>query len=117
MLLFEGRPVGLLRSGSAMDRRQCTIKERVRFVGIGLHSGRQVTLDVCPAAANTGVVFQRVDLNAAAPIAAAVSNIASTELSTTIGAGANTVSTVEHLMAALAGLGIDNAVVRIDAPE
>lgn len=100
-----------------MERHQGTIKRSVRFIGIGLHSGRQVTLDVLPATPGTGIVFQRTDLAGAEPIAAHYGNISSTDLCTTIGHGANSVSTIEHLMAAFAGLGIDNAFVRIDAAE
>lgn len=100
-----------------MDRYQSTIRRKIRFTGIGLHSAKLVTCEIAPAMANTGIVFQRTDLLNAEPIAGVVANIASTELCTKIGRGDNTVATIEHLMAAFAGLGIDNAVVRLDAPE
>lgn len=96
---------------------QSTVSRPVRFAGVGLHSGKTVTMDVLPAKANTGVSFVRTDLSPAVVIPADVASIRSTELSTTLGFGEATVSTVEHLMAAFAGLGIDNATVRIDGPE
>lgn len=99
------------------DRYQSTLRVPVRFAGIGLHSGREVRLEVKPAPAGTGIVFVRTDLENADPIRARASAITCSDLSTTIGRGCNTVATIEHLMAAFAGLGIDNAVVRIDGPE
>ena len=74
-------------------------------------------MEVIPAPADTGIVFERVDLPGTPSIKAVASQITSTELSTTIGQGAVTVSTIEHLMAAFAGLGIENAIVRVDANE
>ncbi len=100
-----------------MERYQKTIGETVVFTDKGLHSGRIVRLEIQPAAANTGIVFQRTDLETALPIAAHVRNISSTELSTTIGHGSHAISTIEHLMAAFAGLGIDNVYVCINGPE
>lgn len=100
-----------------MDRYQSTLRKKLTLSGIGLHSGRNVRLDVLPAMPNTGIVFQRTDLAGAPQIKANVCNISSTDLSTTIGTGENKVSTIEHLMAAFAGLGIDNALVLVDAPE
>ncbi len=100
-----------------MDRYQSTLRKKLTLSGIGLHSGRKVRLDVLPAMPNTGIAFQRTDLAFAPQIKANVANISSTDLSTTIGAGENKVSTIEHLMAAFAGLGIDNALVLVDAPE
>jgi UDP-3-O-[3-hydroxymyristoyl] N-acetylglucosamine deacetylase len=99
------------------DQYQSTLRAPVSFAGKGLHSGREVRLEVCPAPAGSGIVFLRTDLESVEPIRAYAANIISSELSTTIGRGCNTVATIEHLMAALAGLGIDNAVVRIDGPE
>jgi UDP-3-O-[3-hydroxymyristoyl] N-acetylglucosamine deacetylase len=99
------------------DRHQSTIKSRVKFFGTGLHSGKPVTLDVLPAKAGHGIQFQRTDIVGSAPILATAENITSTALSTTIGTAPVSVSTIEHLMAALVGLGIDNALVRLDGPE
>lgn len=100
-----------------MDRLQGTIKRAVRFVGTGLHSGRQVTLEILPALPGTGIVFQRTDVAGCPPIAAHFNNIVSTDLCTTLGRGGVTVGTIEHLMAALVGLGVDNAAIRLDAAE
>ncbi len=74
-------------------------------------------MEIMPAAANTGIVFQRTDIPNSIAIEAQPYNITSTDLSTTVGAGANAVSTIEHLMAAFAGLEIDNAIVKVNAPE
>lgn len=100
-----------------MERQQSTVRKRTRFVGTGLHSGKQVTLEICPAPANSGILFLRTDLPNAQPIAALVANVTSTDLCTTVGHAPNSVATIEHLMAAFAGLSIDNALVRVDAPE
>lgn len=96
---------------------QSTLKEKVRFTGKGLHSGRIVTLDIHPAEADTGITFTRTDCDAPVEIKAHALNISSTMLNTTIGSGHTSVSTIEHLMAALAGLGIGNARIIIDGPE
>lgn len=100
-----------------MERYQKTIGKKVVFTDKGLHSGRIVRLEIQPAAANTGIIFQRTDVESALPVAAHVRNISSTELCTTIGYGAHSIATIEHLMAAFAGLGIDNAYIFINGPE
>ena len=104
-------------AGTIVDSSQTTVGQKLRFVGIGLHSGRPVTLEILPARADTGIVFQRTDLTGAAPLPAVARGIRSTELSTTIGSGVNSISTIEHLMAAFVGLGLDNVLVRLDGPE
>ena len=96
---------------------QQTVKDKVVFSGIGLHSGKEVNMTVRPADAGTGVVFHRVDLDPAVSIEAIAQNVVNTRLSTTIGKGGAVISTIEHLMAALTGCGIDNAHVDIDGPE
>ena len=96
---------------------QTSLKSKVRFTGKGLHCGRIVHMDVCPAKANTGIIFHRTDDVRAEPVAAHAFNISSTSLSTTIGHGVSSVSTIEHIMAALAGLGISNAIIKLNAPE
>lgn len=96
---------------------QKTIKDKLCFTGIGLHSGKEVTMTVRPADAGTGVVFHRVDLTPPVSIEAKAGNVVNTRLSTTIGTSGATVSTIEHLMAALTGCGIDNVHVDIDGPE
>jgi UDP-3-O-[3-hydroxymyristoyl] N-acetylglucosamine deacetylase len=100
-----------------LDGYQSTLQRAVRFSGVGLHSGRVVNIEIAPAKANTGIRFLRTDLAPSVIIPADVASIRSTELSTTLGFGVATVATVEHLMAAFAGLGVDNALVRIDGPE
>ncbi len=96
---------------------QKTIKDKVCFTDIGLHSGKEVTMTVRPADVGTGVVFHRVDLTPPVSIEAKAGNVVNTRLSTTIGTSGATVSTIEHLMAALTGCGIDNVHVDIDGPE
>jgi UDP-3-O-[3-hydroxymyristoyl] N-acetylglucosamine deacetylase len=98
-------------------QKQHTVARRIEVSGIALHSGKVVRLEILPAAINTGILFKRVDLPGMPSVLAHVSNIQSTDLNTTIASGEAKVSTIEHLMAAFAGLGIDNALVKIDGPE
>lgn len=100
-----------------MFRNQKTLKEKIVFTGKGLHTGRYVRLEVRPAAVNTGLVFLRTDSDQAMEISAHVNNVSSTELCTTIGHGPSSIGTIEHLMAAFSGLGIDNAFIFVNAPE
>ena len=97
--------------------RQCTLKNVIRASGVGLHSGRKVCLSLRPAPANTGIVFRRIDLDEVVEIRACIENVGDTTLSTTLSRGDVCVSTVEHLLSAMAGLGIDNAYVDVSAPE
>jgi len=96
---------------------QQTVKDKVVFSGIGLHSGKDVTMTLRPADSGTGIVFHRVDLSPSVSIEAVAANVVNTRLSTTIGKGGAVVSTIEHLMAALSGCGIDNVHVDIDSAE
>ncbi len=96
---------------------QKTLRDKVVFSGIGLHSGKDVNMTLRPAEAGTGIVFHRIDLTPSVSIEAKACNVVNTRLSTTIGKSGATVSTIEHLMAALTGCGIDNAHVDIDGPE
>ncbi|GFO54275.1 UDP-3-O-acyl-N-acetylglucosamine deacetylase [Geomonas sp. Red276] len=96
---------------------QNTLGNKVTFSGIGLHTGKTITLTLRPAEAGTGIVFHRVDITPAVSIEAKAANVVATRLSTTIGHDGATVSTIEHLMAALYGCGIDNAHIDIDGPE
>jgi UDP-3-O-[3-hydroxymyristoyl] N-acetylglucosamine deacetylase len=98
-------------------RNQKTIKQPVSLSGIGLHSGKRVTLTLHPARANTGIRFQRTDLPGSVEIQANVRNVSSTTLATTISAGDAKVSTVEHLMSALWAMGIDNVLCSVDGAE
>jgi UDP-3-O-[3-hydroxymyristoyl] N-acetylglucosamine deacetylase len=97
--------------------KQRTLKNAIRATGIGLHTGRKVYMTLRPAAENTGIVFRRVDLDPPAEIAADALNVGETTLGTTLAKGEVRVATVEHLLAAMAGLGIDNACVELTAPE
>jgi len=99
-----------------MDR-QATVARPIYLEGVGLHSGKTVKLEISPGGVNSGIWFQRTDSEGAQPVAANYTNVSSTDLSTTIGSGSNKISTIEHLMAAFAGLGIDNAHVRVSSEE
>ncbi len=99
------------------DAFQQTLASKVKLSGIGLHSGSLVELEIRPAPANTGIVFERSDLQRSHSIDALAENVIDTKLSTSIGRARASVSTIEHLMAALAGLGVDNAVVSVSGPE
>lgn len=97
--------------------KQRTLKEPVSTVGIGLHSGRRIRMVLRPAPENTGIVFRRTDLKGAPDIPARPENVNDTRLATTVNVGSARVSTIEHLMSAFNGLGIDNCLVEVDAPE
>ncbi len=100
-----------------MSRFQGTVTKEVKMTGIGLHSGRPVELRILPATPNHGIFFCRTDLPDQAPIFAHPQQVSATQLSTTVGPLGSHVATIEHLMAAFAGVGIDNAVVWVDGPE
>lgn len=97
--------------------KQRTLKNSIRATGVGLHTGEKVYLTLKPAPVDTGVVFRRTDLDPPVDIKASATNVGETTLSTTLVNGQAKVSTVEHLLSAMAGLGIDNAVVEVTAPE
>jgi len=97
--------------------RQRTLKNTIRATGIGLHTGKKVYLTLSPAPIDSGVVFRRVDSTPPVEIPANALNVHNTELATSLGKDGVRVSTVEHLMAALAGLGIDNCFVDVSADE
>jgi UDP-3-O-[3-hydroxymyristoyl] N-acetylglucosamine deacetylase len=97
--------------------KQRTLKNIIRATGIGLHTGEKVYLTLRPAAPNTGIVFRRVDLPEPVEIQARPDSVGDTRLSSTLEQNGAKVSTVEHLMAALAGLGIDNIYVDLSAAE
>jgi UDP-3-O-[3-hydroxymyristoyl] N-acetylglucosamine deacetylase len=96
---------------------QRTLKRGISTTGIGLHSGRRVGLTLRPAAPNTGVVFHRVDLDPVVDLPANPHAVCDTRLCSGLMKGDVKVGTVEHLMSALAGLGVDNVHVDVDAPE
>ncbi|GLR76879.1 UDP-3-O-acyl-N-acetylglucosamine deacetylase [Aliivibrio sifiae] len=98
--------------------RQRTLKSIVQMTGVGLHSGRKVTLTLRPAASNTGVIYRRTDLNPPVDFPADPESVRDTMLCTALVNDEGVrISTVEHLNAALAGMGIDNVVIEVDAPE
>ena len=96
---------------------QRTLAKEVTRVGVGLHSGRKITLTLRPADVNKGIVFRRVDCDPVVELPARPENVNDTRLATTLNVGPVFVSTIEHLMSAFNGLGIDNAVVDVDAQE
>ena len=96
---------------------QRTLKTAIRTTGVGLHTGARVELNLRPAAPDTGIVFHRVDLPNAVSIPARAENVGDTRLSSTLRLDGTSVSTVEHLMSALAGLGVDNLHVDVAGPE
>jgi UDP-3-O-[3-hydroxymyristoyl] N-acetylglucosamine deacetylase len=97
--------------------KQRTLKNIIRATGVGLHSGEKVYLTLKPAPVNTGIVFCRADLDPMVQIPARAENVGDTTLSTTLVSGDTKVDTVEHLLSAMAGLGIDNAYVELSASE
>lgn len=97
--------------------KQRTLKNIIRATGIGLHSGEKVYLTLRPAQPDTGIVFRRVDLEPVVEIQAQPENVGETTLSTTLVKDGVKISTVEHLLSAMAGLGIDNAYVELNSPE
>jgi UDP-3-O-[3-hydroxymyristoyl] N-acetylglucosamine deacetylase len=97
--------------------RQRTLKNPIRATGVGLHSGRKVYMSLLPAAPDSGIVFRRVDLNPPVDLPAKADLVSDTQLCTCLTRDGIKVQTVEHLMSALAGLGIDNAIVELSAPE
>ena len=96
---------------------QRTIAKKISVTGIGLHFGKKVVLSFCPAPENYGICFQRVDLPHTPILEASVAQVSSTENRTTIGRGEEAVHTVEHLLAVVRGLGLDNLRIEIDGPE
>lgn len=97
--------------------KQRTLKTLVRATGVGLHSGVKVTLVLRPAAPDTGIVFHRVDLNPPVSLKAEPFNVGDTRMASCLERDGAKVGTIEHLMSALAGLGIDNIHVDVDAAE
>lgn len=97
--------------------KQRTLKQIINATGVGVHSGRKVTIALRPAPVDTGIVFSRVDLDPVASIPATVDYVKDTRLCTSLIKGDVRIATIEHLMSALAGLGIDNAFIDVDAAE
>jgi len=97
--------------------KQRTLKNEIRATGVGLHTGKKVFLTLRPAPVNSGIVFRRVDLDPVVQIEAKAENVGDTMLSTSLISGDVRVSTVEHLLSAMAGLGIDNCIVELSSEE
>ena len=97
--------------------KQRTLKNTIRATGVGLHTGEKIYLTLHPAPANHGISFRRTDLDPVVEIKARAENVGDTTLSTTLMNGDVRVSTVEHLLSAMAGLGVDNAVIDVSAAE
>jgi UDP-3-O-[3-hydroxymyristoyl] N-acetylglucosamine deacetylase len=100
-----------------MQLYQRTLSRPVTCTGIGLHSGRKVNLSLRPLEPDTGVIFRRTDRSGSPVIPGDVNHIVDTRFSTTLGKGGLTISTVEHLLSALSGMGVDNVLIEVDAPE
>ena len=96
--------------------KQRTLSSSITATGVGLHTGKKINLRINPGQPDRGIVFIRTDMTSE-PIKASLKNVHDTRLSTTISNGNASVSTVEHLLSALAGLGIDNATIELDGPE
>ena len=97
--------------------RQRTLKNVIRATGVGLHTGKKVLLVLRPAPENTGIIFRRIDLDPVVEIQASPENVGDTRLSTTITKGKVRISTIEHLLSAFAGFGIDNAYIDLSSDE
>jgi UDP-3-O-[3-hydroxymyristoyl] N-acetylglucosamine deacetylase len=97
--------------------KQRTLSTIIKASGIGLHTGEKVQISLRPAAENTGIIFRRIDLDPVQQIKASAENVTDTTLGTSIGNNNASIMTVEHLLAAFAGLGIDNALVDLHGPE
>jgi UDP-3-O-[3-hydroxymyristoyl] N-acetylglucosamine deacetylase len=96
---------------------QRTLKKEINCSSIGLHTGRKINMKIKPAPADRGIVFIRTDLPDAAPILARYDNVCDTTLATTLGSNGISVSTVEHLLSAFSGMGVDNAIIELDSFE
>jgi UDP-3-O-[3-hydroxymyristoyl] N-acetylglucosamine deacetylase len=97
--------------------RQHTLKNSIRATGLALHTGKQVNLLIGPGPIDSGIIFLRTDLDKKVSIHAHALNVGNTKMATSLSDGKNEISTVEHLMSAFCGLGIDNAVVEVDSAE
>lgn len=96
---------------------QRTVKREIGCTSIGLHTGRKVNMKIKPAGVGEGIVFVRKDVSNYNFIRADIRNVFDTQLATTLGTNGTRVSTVEHILSAFSGMGLDNAVVEVDAPE
>ncbi|MBQ2965809.1 MAG: UDP-3-O-[Bacteroidales bacterium] len=96
---------------------QQTLRKNYSFEGKGLHTGKVARMTICPAPADTGIIFRRTDIGEDAIVEALAENVSNTARSTTISKGEASVATIEHVMSALTGMGVDNAIIEIDNVE
>ncbi len=115
--VFERKAGVIQQEECGVDYRQRTLKEEIGCTGIGLHTGNKINIHMRPAPPDAGIRFIRTDLDACPMVSARFENVLDTTLATTLSENGCSLSTVEHLMAAFFGLGIDNAVVHVDGPE
>ena len=97
--------------------KQRTLRNPIKAVGIGLHTGKNITMELLPAKVNTGINFVRKDVNEKIVIPAIAENVGDTSLSTALIKDDVKISTIEHLLSAIAGLGVDNCTIIVDGPE
>ena len=97
--------------------KQRTLKNPIKAVGIGLHTGKNITMELMPAEINTGINFIRKDVDETLLIPAIAENVGDTSLSTALIKDDVKISTIEHLLSAIAGLGVDNCLIKVDGPE
>lgn len=116
-ILFYGSMLNMMNTQKARMIRQRTLKNVIKATGITLHTGERAELTLCPAPVNTGILFRRIDLDPVVEIPALAVHVGDTTMSTTLMKDQVRVATVEHLLSAFAGLGIDNAFVDVTAPE
>ncbi|MDR3236841.1 MAG: bifunctional UDP-3-O-[3-hydroxymyristoyl] N-acetylglucosamine deacetylase/3-hydroxyacyl-ACP dehydratase [Prevotellaceae bacterium] len=100
-----------------MQQKQQTLKQSISFTGKGLHTGLQVEMTILPASVSHGIKFQRIDLQDQPIIEAIADNVTATSRGTTLESNGVKISTIEHVMASLSGMGVDNALITVNAPE
>ncbi len=106
-----------MKNAGCSGQFQQTVANAITISGVGIHTGQHVTMTIEPAEPNTGFVFKRIDLEGEPTIKADVDNVTETRRSTTLESNGAKVTTIEHLLAAMVGLGVDNALIKIDGPE
>ena len=97
--------------------KQRTLRNPIKAVGIGLHTGKNINMELLPSDINTGISFIRTDIDAENVISASAENVGDTTLSTALVKDNIKISTIEHLLSAIAGLGVDNCLIKVDGPE
>lgn len=113
----DGAGLTNFKEDKTLMQLQQTLKKSYLFEGKGLHTGRIARMEVCPAPVDTGIIFRRTDIGEGAIVAALAENVSNTARSTTVSSGDAAVSTIEHILSALTGMGVDNAIINIDNVE